>query len=1627
MNSFQQRFIRQANISLLLLGALVAFLLPGNASAQYCAPSFSTGCSIGDQISTVEFNTIVNNTGCGGAFSQPGNDYWSVYSNLSTNVNPAQSYLLTVGPGTTFSQQFGVWIDWNQDQDFQDPGEFVFNTTSSVTAGGTTNTVITVPPTAATGQTRMRVRSNWSTSLNQSDACSNTTYGEVEDYFINVLPSSDDDVGVSAIISPTSGCGLTNENVQVRVFNFGNNNQSNVDVTLVVDGTPVVTESTGATPINSGSFLDYTFSTPFNFSTFGDYDICAYTSLAADTVQLNDTSCVTITNIPVVSGTLFPYYEDFESGQGGWQSGGQNSSWAFGTPNKNTIVGAASGVNCFVNGGLTGEYNSDEQSYVESPCFDFSGLVDPVLEMDIWWEIYETSDGAAVMSSTDGGTTWELVGFFGAPGPNWYNEDNIFSNPGNQSTSPFNGWTGNDADGSGGWVPAKQDLTGLGGEPDVLLRVVFSSNTSSFTDDDGFAFDNVQIYDKPDDDVGVAEVIEPSNGCGLGTSETVSVMVANYGITPQSNFPIAFQVNGGPIQTETYPGTINPGDTLMYTFTTQFADLSTPGTNTILSFTQNPNDTVQTVNDTAPAYQIENVPTISSFPYFEDFEGGEGSWLIGGQNSSWAFGTPNKNVIVGASSGVNCFVNGGLTSEYNSEEQSWVISPCMDFSTMVDPVLEMDVWWEIWETADGAVVQASTDGGATWQLVGSVNSPDPNWYNYSSISSNPGNQPTTPYNGWSGNNGAGSNGWVSVQHDLTFLAGQSDVRIRIAFSSNNSTFTDDDGIAFDNVLIYDKPEKDVGVISVVTPLNGCSLSDTEAVTIELTNFGLQPVSNFPVSFRIDNGTVQTETYSGTINPGDTVLYTFQTQFADLSTPGTYDIDSWTSAPGDTVLLLNDSTVNHLAYHLPTISSFPYDENFESGQGGWYADQNSSWLFGSATGTNVTGTNSGVNAWTTANPTHAPSEQSAVYSPCYDFSTMGNPVIKLAVNWYTFTSTGTVLQYTTDGGQTWNNVGGVGSGFNWFNESGILGNPGGQGVGWSGSFSGNSGGWVNARNTMSNLAGQSNVQFRMAFGSWTSTTNGFAFDDVTIKEGPVVDLGPDVSLCQGDSVTLDAGSGFASYVWTTLQNTQQIQVNQSNTYIVQVQDQDGFTDRDTIEVFLSNPDVDLATTNFEACEDTSITLGVNVSGNISNIMWSTGQMDTTQVTLSAPSQTVEVVVTDTAGCQDSVSQFVEFHPLPSVNLGGNNQTVCSGETIELNADAGVPNASYLWNTGSSTQTIYISGPGTYAVTVTTPEGCTDSAQTQVQVLPTPQVELGQDVFQCENINITLDALNPGMDYLWSTGATTQTITVTQPGNYSVEVTNNLNCTGSDTVVIGQSPVINPSLPNTLESCGPASLDASDPNAVEYLWSTGQSAADITATNSGTYVVQLTDAQGCFAIDSVTVMVYEGIDAAFWAPDTVRTNTPFQLSDNSSPLADSRAWDFGDGATAGNQVSPTHEYSTPGTYTAVLTVSNGNCTDTATREIEVVQLVPIAEAVEAISVANVYPNPSVGNFHFDATFSKPLKSRIEIYDLSGRMISSYENPVAESVQRKIDLTNEGDGIYLLRLITPEGELQTKLVVY
>ncbi len=420
------------------------------------------------------------------------------------------------------------------------------------------------------------------------------------------------------------------------------------------------------------------------------------------------------------------------------------------------------------------------------------------------------------------------------------------------------------------------------------------------------------------------------------------------------------------------------------------------------------------------------------------------------------------------------------------------------------------------------------------------------------------------------------------------------------------------------------------------------------------------------------------------------------------------------------------------------------------------------------------------------------------------------------------------------------------------------------------------------------------------------------------------------LNSGISFTDNSTGGPVSWSWnfgdggtSTSQNPSHT-YGSSGTYNVSLVVGNAFGCTDTIvqPVFINPPPFVNASANVAVCLGSSVNL--SATGGVS-YTWNPGGLTGNPVSVSPSSTTTYVVVgTDANGCTGTDSVTVTVNPLPVPTVTP-DQTICAGQSVTFTAGGGV---SYYWNpSGSTTSTITVT-PGsstTYAVDVVDGNGCQATAFVNVTVNPNPVISLQPAVFICSGVNATLDP-GTGVSWLWSTGDTTQTISVGTQGSYSVTATNQYGCTSSATtqVTVGGQVVSNN---NAISICQgqTATLNAGYAGST-YQWSTGSTSQTISATVSGVYTVTVTDPSGCSGTVMHTVNVHP-LPVPNFTPYDVCINTAVQFTDISNVNGDtivSWSWNLGDGNVSYQQ-NPLHNYLTSGVYPIALTVTtNAGCT-------------------------------------------------------------------------------------------------------
>ena len=329
------------------------------------------------------------------------------------------------------------------------------------------------------------------------------------------------------------------------------------------------------------------------------------------------------------------------------------------------------------------------------------------------------------------------------------------------------------------------------------------------------------------------------------------------------------------------------------------------------------------------------------------------------------------------------------------------------------------------------------------------------------------------------------------------------------------------------------------------------------------------------------------------------------------------------------------------------------------------------------------------------------------------------------------------------------------------------------------------------------------------------------------------LGNDTTVCQGQSVALQAPPGFSSYLWSTGDLGDNISVNASGVYWCQISypsaelitngnfsgGNTGFTSDFTSSTKLQvvgnyyvgtvsvcgGQTYTFSYWTLSVSNSTPARLQWHIDGTalgpqVTLPIWANGWQNVTQTWTTAPGQTSATVclramsgdavgndfglddisLTGTVVLTDDI--LVTVTPLPVVDLGP-DATLCTGQSLTL--DAAVPGGTYLWQDGSTGSSFPVTGPGNYNVTVTA-NNCSASDAITVAYDPSPAVDLGPDTTLCTGQTLLLNASNPSASYTWQDGSGNSSFNVSAPGIYSVNVQMN-NCFASDLIEVFYSPL------------------------------------------------------------------------------------------------------------------------------------------------------------------------------------------------------------------------------------------------
>ncbi|KPK83441.1 MAG: hypothetical protein AMS27_12850 [Bacteroides sp. SM23_62_1] len=1248
-------------------------------------------------------------------------------------------------------------------------------------------------------------------------------------------------------------------------------------------------------------------------------------------------------------------------------------------------------------GFIEGDYEPNVARYVNlatSPSSDLFYYNDVKLSFLRWLNV-ENSDTASVEMSTDGGSSWIEV---------WSNNNSVF--------------TDND------WKFFSLNLSEAHRQSNVMLRINLGP-TNANNHFSGWNIENLAITGNyVEYDVSPTALLSPGNGCGHSSTETVSIKVRNFGpgATP-SKIPVRYSFNGGTTwTTDTITSAIPFDDETTFDFS-QTVDLSAPGTYNVII------ETILDVDEEATNNIFDTVLYIDptySIPYTQNFESGKDFWRADGTNASWAHGTPAATIINTAASGTKAWVT-KLTGNYNDLEDSWIMGPCFDFSGIDYPVFECKLFLQTENDSDGVMLEYSLDNAETWTRLGSEGDGEAwgwNWYNSDSIKAVEGDH------GWTGF----SPGWITSRIFLDTLIFRNFTGVKFRFHFSSDSFNRYEGIGIDDIRIYDAP-RDVGVISIESPVTACAQDIGDHVAVTIQNFGLDTLmtgETIIVGYDFDGKPTVTESFqleSDVVRNG-TFQYTFKRYIA-VTTSGTKEVKAFTLLPDD-IRFYNEITTNDTAsksidveltpfVFLPPViytvrpdtvvldayTGNPTDEYL-------WQDTSTDSVF------HVTVKADGVYHVRAYNDLCYYRDTTYIYHLIADAGAteINQPVSDCELGSSVLPGI-TIKNFGTDTMHLGDQItaGYIVDSEPAVEEVIVLDNP----VYPDSTF----------EYIFSTPADFTDIKTYSLKAYTVLTDDDSTFNDTTDIEVEVygiteIDLGPDV-VVRTLTYTIDPGSGYNTYLWQDGSTSQTLIVDSTGQYSVTVTEGTRCENSDTVHVTIIIPDIAIRQI-YSPASACGLSSTENLDLYIKNVGSDTLKMnDTIPLTYQINSGTV---IFDTVFIDRTV-------------LNGDSILFTSSGTVDL-------------NTPDDYQFLIIAHYGKDLIPAN------DTIDQTIQVWGFPTVSLGSDMVIYIS-DTTLDA-GAGMSaYLWQDGSTDRYYTVNYQNQspdhtYSVIVTDTNSCQGSDEIQvtfdiydIGISRILTPVSACTLSDLEElkiriknfgtrtifnekiqivAIVNSKSPVFGQKTITTAMvqgdsldfsfgSRFDLSAEGDHTFRVYTIYDKDFIATNDTTDLIIS--HWGYPAPDlggindTLNSALPYLFEAGSG--YDQYIWN---GIPGSHQLSVS-EY---GWYKVIVIDIHGCQGEDS------VYLAPptgIHDLENLGSNLLVYPNPTDHQLYIELILQDYIDLWIELFDATGRKIIIKELRQVNGIHEAMNVSGLPEGVYYLKIRTKEGQVLRKIVVF
>lgn len=558
---------------------------------------------------------------------------------------------------------------------------------------------------------------------------------------------------------------------------------------------------------------------------------------------------------------------------------------------------------------------------------------------------------------------------------------------------------------------------------------------------------------------------------------------------------------------------------------------------------------------------------------------------------------------------------------------------------------------------------------------------------------------------------AGASTTISFTVPTAVALGTTRMRVRCVYGAltfdacSNYTY----GEAEDYSITLSGIEDDLSVTAISPIAESCELSADEPISITVANLGVNPATGFSVSFSVDGGPATTEPFPGGILAGESEVYTFAGG-ADLSADGAHVITAWVNYATDDYLLNDSTDISVINAYTYLTTGFPENVCYAGGTifpspvaggGTWTGDG----IIDATTGEMDPSLLGGIGGSATVTYDFIPTADYTVSEIPYE------PVIPIDPTELALGDDATAPGIS------------IGFPFKYFD------------------------------NTYTTLFISSNGL--VGFGAPSNSYNAQNFPNAADPDEIIAWCWTDLNPGAGGTISYET-------IGTAPNRKFVVYYDEVTHYASEM------TVTGQLVLYESSNAIDMIAIDIQSDG------GVMTQG-IENINGTDAYYADEAYNLEVWSMDMTTWRYARTPCAGTVTETIHFIEPPVVELI--SDSVCIGTTVTL--DAGEGAEYYVWSTGESTQTIDVVESGTYSVTYYANATCYVSDSATVVVSPLPAIHLGPDGVACEGT--MLDAENPGSEYTWNTGATTQTLFVSESGTYSVTVDNPVTgCSNADTI-------------------------------------------------------------------------------------------------------------------------------------------------------------------------------------------------------------------------------------------------------